>query len=182
MGKLRLRVRQVAVALAATVAVLLTVEAASAAAGEIVDRGVVQAISATAITLRALDGSQVVIALDSSTELLLNGRPVTFDAVVPGSVASAFHEGASPARLVRIVGTARMRTDEGTVVSLAQRVLTLRRDDGSTVQARVGLRTRVRRPNGLPARRAAVRPGRLVRVTHVPGKVAVLIVVLRAGP
>jgi hypothetical protein len=182
MGKLRLRTRRTAAVLAAGVTLLLLAEAASAAAGETVDRGVVQAISSTAITLRALDESQVVIALDAGTELLLNGRPATIDSVFPGFVASAFHEGTSPARLVRIVATARLRTDEGSVVSIARRVLTLRREDGSTVQARVGLRTRVRRPNGQPARRAAVRPGRLVRVTHVPGKVALLIVVLRAGP
>lgn len=159
-------------------AALLMAAPATAARAETVDRGIVQQVAATSITLRALDGSAVSIPLGPQTRFILNGSPATVAAIGPGQAAAVFHDASLPARLVRASGGTAVRTLEGVVVSVIGRVLTLRLPDGSTTGIRVGQRTAVVRANGRPARRIAVQPGRAVKVTYVPGRVARLIVLL----
>lgn len=152
---------------------------AVAAAREDVNRGVVQEVSPTAITLRALDGSSLTITIGPGTMIRVNGRAASLSTVRPGFVATAFHDGAAPARLVRAVGTLAREVAQGTVVRRANGVLTVRTDAGTVLEVRLGARTAIRRTNGVPARRGALRPGRWVRITYVPGRVADLVVVGR---
>lgn len=154
-------------------------QAATAAAAEIVDRGVVQSVTSGSIVLRALDGSTVEIAVGQGTILRLNGRRATLTEIRPGHVAAVFHEPSAPARLVRAIGTSRLRTDDGRITRVRRLVLTVRAGGGELLQVRLGLRTRIRWADGKPAGRLALRVGRAVRVTHVPGRVAELIVVMR---
>ena len=62
------------------------------------------------------------------------------------------------------------------VVSRAARELTIRTDAGETKSFRITPRTKIRW-HGLPVRIAAIRPGRLVEVTHTPVGEALRIVI-----
>jgi hypothetical protein len=166
-------------ALAAVAAAFALPQRATAAAAEIVDRGVVQSVTSGSIVLRALDGATVEIAVGPATILRVNGRRATLTEIRPGHVAAVFHEPAAPARLVRAIGTSRLRTADGRITRVGRLVLIVRAADGETLRVRLGLRTRIRWADGRPAGRRALRIGRDVRVTHVPGRVAELIVVMR---
>jgi len=175
------RVSRLAIAISIAAAALLAAflpAPATAAAVETVDQGVVQASSPSSLTLRRLDGTTVTVAIGPATIVRVNGRPSSIEAVLPGFVARAFHEGPAPARLVRAVGTLTLRDVEGVVVEVVPRLLTLRTPTGETVAVRMGKRTVVQRRNGLPAARRALRPGQAVRARFVPGRVAELVVIV----
>jgi hypothetical protein len=141
-----------------------------------VDRGVVQSITPTQIVLRELDGSVVALAVDASTRVLLNGAPARLRQIKPGFVATVVHDGTLPARVIRAFGRVGPVVDRGVVVSRGAGLLTVQRADGSQVTVRLTVETIVRWRNGTPARRAAIRPGRLVEVTHTAKGVARLVV------
>lgn len=163
---------------AAAASLLVGVAGARAAAGETVDRGVVQSVSDGALALRRLDGTTVTVTVGPATTVRVNGRKASLAAIAPGFVAQAFHAGSAPARLVRAVGTVSLRTEEGTVVAAGLRLLTLRTAAGGTVAIALGPGTVVQRPNGRQAARRALRPGMTVRATYAPGRAAELVVIL----
>lgn len=150
---------------------------ARAAAQVTVDKGIVQSVSAGELILRTLDGSTVALPLGPETRYRLNGVDATLADLRPGLVASVTHDGSGPARLVRAFGTVKV-VERGTVESVSRVALTLRRLDGTTVTVGLAPSTAYRK-FGRPAKRGAVRPGRLVRVTYVVGKPASLVAVVR---
>lgn len=173
-----LRARLLLVLAAAALALLLWSGPARAGTAELTtDKGVVQAVSATDIVLRELDGSTLTLALGPRTVFRLNGSPATVIDIRPGLVAAVTHNGDRPARLVRAFGRVQV-VERGVVESVTPAELVLRRADGTRVTVELGSETKVRRL-GRPAGRAAVRPGRLARVTYVPGSPARLVAVVR---
>ena len=161
--------------LVACLATLGLAGAASAAVGELeIDRGIVQSVSATQIVLRELDGSSVALAVNADTRVLLNGSPAQLADVKPGFVAAVGHNGTRPARYVRAFGRVATNVDRGVIASVSGRRFTLRRADGSVLSLRITASTRVRL-NGLPATVAAIRTGRLARVTYTADGTAKLV-------
>ncbi len=169
------------VSMVAALVVSLTV-AATATAARItlqIDRGVVQTISLSRITLRELDGSTVSIAVGPSTRVRLNGLPAAIADIEPGFVAAVAHDGAAPALAIRAFGRVARTLDAGVIVTRGGARLTIRTADGRSLTFRITLRTRIRWRR-LPATVAALRPGRVAAVTHTAAGVALRIVV-RAG-
>ena len=163
--------------LAALVVALSLAGTATAASRELtIDRGVVQSISSTRIVLRELDGSTIAIAAGLRTRVLLNGLPAALSDIRPGYVAAVSHDGSAPARMIRAFGRVQSTTHRGVVVSVAARAFVIRTADGATLMLRLTARTRIRW-RGLPARIAAIQPGRVVEVTVTPRGEAIRVVV-----
>jgi hypothetical protein len=141
------------------------------------DKGVVQAASSASIVLRGLDGSTVSLSLGPATVVRLNGNPATAADLRPGLVAAVTHRGPRPARIVRAFGTVKV-VERGTVEAVSTQELVLRRPDGSVVTIPWDAATTVRK-FGRPARREAVRVGRLARATYVPGSPAIRVAIVR---
>jgi hypothetical protein len=162
----------------AAIAALAVASGSPAAARDLtVDRGVVQSIAPTQIVLRELDGSMVTLAVDGSTRVLLNGVPARLRDIRPGFVAAVVHDGSQPARVIRAFGRVGLVVDRGVVVSRGAGLLTIQRADGTQLTVRLTAETVVRWRNGVLARRATIRPGRRVEVTHTLKGVARLVVV-----
>ena len=153
-------------ALAATLALAGTAAAATRAPQ--IDRGIVQSVSPTAIVLRELDGSTAVLAVGPATRVLVNGFRATLADVEPGFVARVTHNGEAPARAVLAFGRVQLTVTRGNVAAVSARALTVRTAGGENVTFRITARTKIR-VRGLPTRLAAVRPGRVVDVTHTRG-------------
>jgi hypothetical protein len=83
-------------------AVLVRAFGTSAAAATINDRGVVTAISSTAITL-ATDAGPRTIALDRSTQFRVAGIPAGPHAVRPGAIVVVTHGPDAPAVVVNVL-------------------------------------------------------------------------------
>jgi hypothetical protein len=149
--------------------------AASTRALEI-DRGVVQSVSPTTIVLRELDGSSVALAVAPSTRIRVNGFAATLADIDPGFVAAVTHDGNAPAVLIRAFGRPTVVVDRGRIVSFAVRRLTIRAESGQTLTFRVTARTRILW-RGVPATRAALRPGRFAVVSHTPAGEALRVAV-----
>jgi hypothetical protein len=165
------------VSLIALVFALALAGTATAATRELrVDRGVVQSVSSAQIVLRELDGSTIAIPVGPRTRVLLNGQPATLGDIRPGFVAGVTHNGSTPARVIRAFGRLTPAIDSGVVVSVLRTAIVIRTPDGATMRFRVTARTKIRW-RGLPATIAAVRPGRLVQVTHTQGGAAIRIAV-----
>lgn len=142
------------------------------------DRGIVQSVSTSEITLRGLDGSVIALAVGRATRVRVNGRPALLADVRPGFVAAVVHNGSAPARAVRAFGRITRVTERGIVTALSPRAITLRTRDGSMLTVALDASTRFRR-FGVPVKRAAARPGALVAVIHQAGGTARQVTVLR---
>ena len=155
--------------LAVLVACLATLALAGTASAGLrdlmIDRGIVQSVSASQIVLRELDGSSVALAVNATTQVRLNGLPAQLTDIQPGFVAAVAHNGSRPARVVRAFGRVATTVDRGVIASVSAKQFTLRRAAGSLLTLRITLSTRVRL-NGFPATPAAIRPGRFARVTY----------------
>lgn len=159
---MRLRVTLLSVCL---LGALLAAGTASAGFRNLVlDRGIVQSVSASQVVLRALDGSTISITVGPRTRVSLNGDPAVITAVQPGYVATVLHDGNRPAVYVRAVGRAPLVVDKGIVVSVSSTSLTLRTAAG-VVTIAVGPSTSVQ-VNGQPASITDLRPGYPVEVAH----------------
>ena len=144
---------------------LLAAGAASArTAGLVVDKGIVQSVSAGQVVLRALDGSTITITVGPKTRVFLNDSPAPLSAIQPGYVAGALHDGSKPAVYVRAVGRAPLVADKGVIISVSSGSLVLRTLAGP-VTITVGPSTAVML-NGQPASLADLRPGYAAEVTH----------------
>ena len=167
--------------LVACVATLGLAATAGAAVGELeIDRGIVQSVSTSQIVLRELDGSSVSLVVNADTRVLLNGSPAQLADIKPGFVAAVGHNGDRPARYVRAFGRVAANVDRGVIAGVSGRQFTLRRGDGSLLTLRVTPSTRVRL-NGFPATAAAIRPGRLARVTYTTDRKAKLVQLFGRG-
>jgi len=167
-------------ALTAVVAALLLPAAALAAPHPGVNRGVVQSVDASHIVVRALDGSTVTFDVSPRLVVRLNGSPALLGDITPGVVADVGVDGKGRAVLVRAFGAPSTVTERGTVASVTKSSL--------TITTAGGIRTVVLDRNthfkvlGGPGKRAAVRVGVPVAVTHAPdGPAQVVNVLKRAG-
>ena len=144
---------------------LLAAGAASARMGNLVlDRGIVQSVSAGQVVLRALDGSTIPITVGPKTKVFLNDAPAPLSAIQPGYVVGALHDGSRPAVYVRAVGRAVLVVDKGVIVSVSPTSLVLRTGCGAHHDHR-------RAVDGGPAERSVRDPGRppsRVRCRGVP--------------
>ncbi|MGZ4439162.1 MAG: hypothetical protein ACXVZN_02165 [Gaiellaceae bacterium] len=144
---------------------LLAAGAASGrTAGLVVDKGIVQSVSASQVVLRGLDGRTITITVGPKTRVFLNDSPAPLSAIQPGYVAGALHDGGRPAVYVRAVGRASLAVDKGVIVSVSSGSLVLRTAAGP-VTITVGPSTAVML-NGQPATLADLRPGYAAEVTH----------------
>ncbi len=158
--------------LARTCVVLLALVLAGTASARthalVVDRGIVQSVSSSALVLRALDGSTVTITIGPATRVRVNGQPASIGDIRPGFVAAALHDGAQPAVEVRAFGKVRvpLQVDRGVIVSVGGGSIRLREPpDGRVVMLAVDASTQVVL-NGAPASLGDLRPGFLAAVAH----------------
>ncbi len=144
---------------------LLAAGAASArTVNFVVDRGVVQSVSATQVVLRALDGSTITINVGPKTKVLLNDSPAPLSAIQPGYVAGALHDGNRPAVYIRAVGRAPLVVDKGIIASVSATSLVLRTGSGA-VTITIGPATSILL-NGKTATAGDLRPGYAAEVAH----------------
>jgi hypothetical protein len=158
----------------------LVAAAPARAADRVVERGIVQSVDATSVVLRALDGSDVTVALGPRTRLRLNGRAASLDQIRPGLVAEAVTVGAGPARVLRAFGRVEPGVERGALVRLGARALVLRRVAGDRVRIPLGVRTSVWR-GGRRVRLRSLRPGLQLEVALAANGSARVVRVLRAG-
>lgn len=158
---------------------LLAAGAASARMGNpVLDRGIVQSVSAGQVVLRALDGSTIPITVGPKTKVFLNDAPAPLSAIQPGYVVGALHDGSRPAVYVRAVGRAVLVVDKGVIVSVSATSLVLRTGAGP-ITITVGPSTAVQL-NGRSATLADLRPGYAAEVSHRGTEPALQVRALRA--
>jgi hypothetical protein len=144
---------------------LLAAGAASArTAGAVLDRGIVQSVSAGQVVLRALDGRTITITVGPKTRVYLNDNPAPLSSIQPGYVAGALHDGSKAAVYIKAVGRVPLSVDKGVITSVSSGSLTLRTGAG-TVTVTLGTATNVML-NGQPSSVNDLRPGYAAEVTH----------------
>lgn len=154
-------------ALAALVLLLGPATAHAARPRLVVDRGIVQAATATGVTLRELDGGVVTIPVDDSTRIVLNGASAQIQDVEPGFVAATFRSGSGAALLVRAVGRVRPVRHLGAILSTSAAGLVLDTAQGQ-VTATFAPSTQVQL-DGRAATPQDLRPGMRAAVLQLPG-------------
>ncbi len=144
--------------------VALGVAPAASAADRVVERGIVQSADRSGLVLRALDGTEVTVALGTETRFRVNGRPASLTDIRRGFVAEAVTlvPGGS-AVVVRAFGRVAGSAEAGRLVKIRPRSLVVRRDAGGTVRIPVTARTTAWRAGGR-IRFRALRPGMRVQV------------------
>lgn len=142
----------------------LGVAPAATAADRLVERGIVQSADRSGVVLRALDGTDVTVALGPATRFRLNGRPATLTDIRRGFVAEAVTlVGGGPAVVVRAFGRVAGSAETGRVVRVRPRALVVQLDTGGTVRIPLTARTTAWRRGGR-IRLGALRPGMHVQV------------------
>jgi hypothetical protein len=147
-----------------TLLAALAAVAPATAADRVVERGIVQSIDATAVVLRALDGTETTVALTPETRFRLNGQAATLAGIRPGFVAEAVSGPSGPAIVLRAFGRADRQVERGVIVRAAPGMLVLRRAPGDRIRIRITDRTAVWR-GGARVPMRALRPGLRVEVT-----------------
>jgi hypothetical protein len=146
----------------------------------VLDRGIVQSVSAGQLVLRALDGSTITITVGTHTKVYLNDAPAPLSAIQPGYVVGALHDGSRPAVYVRAVGRVAVAVvDKGIILSVSSTSLVLRTAAGP-ITIPVGPSTAVQL-NGRSAGLADLRPGYAAEVTHRGTDPALTIRATRVG-
>ena len=130
-------------------------------------RGIVQALSAKAITLKELDGTTLSVAVDAKTRVFVNGKPASLRDVEPGFAAIAKVKAGRPALELRTFDLSRPHgpgaaaVKSAVVKSVSAIAVVLTKPDGTTVTVLVDARTRVF-IDGKPASLSEVEPGFVV--------------------
>ena len=168
-----------ALALLGIVAAALAAASTATAADRVVERGIVQSVSPTALVLRALDGVEVEVRLGPLTRFRLNDEPATLADLQPGFVAEAVHYGARPALRVRAFGRVATAAERGRLVGVRDAWLILR---GGSGRIRIPLTdgTVVRRSGRLVALRV-LRVGMRVEVVRAADGSAEVVRILRVS-
>lgn len=170
-----------ALVLLATACAVFVAAAAAAAADRVVERGIVQSVGPSALVLRALDGSEVSVAVGPATRVRLNGRLASLADIRSGFVAEAVTlASGGPAVVVRAFGRVASSEEAGRLVGIRPRALVVRRDAGGTVRIPVTARTTVWRAGGR-IRLRALRPGMRVQVVLAPNGSARVVLVQGAA-
>jgi hypothetical protein len=102
------------------------------AADRALERGIVQSVDPAGVVLRALDGTEITVALVAETRYRLNGRPATIADLRPGFVAEVVMSAPGAAIVVRAFGVVERPVEHGVIARLAARGLVLRRGQGDT--------------------------------------------------
>ena len=136
---------------------------APAHAGDrVVERGIVQSVAPTTVALRALDGTEVSVALGPATRYRLNGRAAPASAIRPGFVAEVVSDGTGPAVVVRAFGGGAL-LQSGVLERKRLGTLVIRRTAGGVARIAVTARTGIW-VNGRRAARRALRHGMTVEI------------------
>jgi hypothetical protein len=160
----------------------LVAAAPSAAAGRMVERGIVQSVGPAEVVLRALDGTEVSVPVGPATRIRLNGRPATLTEVRRGLVAEAVTVGDGPAVVIRAFGRLAQEAVVGELVRIRPRALVVRGETGAQTRIAVTRSTRARDGTARIALRA-LRPGMRVQVVRAPNGSARLVrVLVGVGP
>ncbi len=157
-------------------AAALAVASPAFAADRVVERGIVQSVSPSAVVLRALDGTDVTVPVGPATRVRLNGRAAALAAVSPGLVAEAVRVGSGTAVALRAFGRASGRLESGRVVRVLPRALVLRRGPGDTVRVRISARTVVWRGTRTADAKLLRRGMRVTAVLSAAGAARVVLV------
>jgi hypothetical protein len=160
-------------------AAALAAASAVAAGNRVVERGIVQSVEPSQVVLRALDGTDVTIAVGPATRVRLNGQPTMLASILRGYVAEAVTAGNGPAIVIRAFGRIEQGVEIGRLVRMRPRALVVRSDAG-TVRIGLGARTRVWRA-GKVVRVRTLRPGMRVQVVRGPSGGARVVLVLAPG-
>jgi hypothetical protein len=145
-----------------------------------VNRGVVQSVDASHVVVRALDGTIVTFDLSPRLVVRSNGGPASLTDVSPGVVADIAVDGKGRAVMIRVFPVPSSVTDRGVVLAVSKTSLTVSTAGGPRTVA-LDRNTRFKVQGG-PGKRAAVRVGVLVAVSHAPdGPAQVVNVLKRAG-
>ena len=152
--------------------------AAAPAADRVVERGIVQSVTPTAVVLRALDGTDVTIALGPDTRYRLNGIPVRRGRIGVGFVAEAVTSNGGTAIVLRAFGKAAPVIRTGRLLRVGMDAVVLRLGGGARVRIPLDARTTVRRA-GAPEPIAALERGMRVRVRLADDGSARLVTILR---
>ncbi len=156
----------------------LVVAGHASAADRVVDRGIVQSVTPTAVVLRALDGMDVAIALGPDTRYRLNGFPVRRGRIGVGLVAEAVTSNGGPAIVLRAFGHAAPVVRTGRLLRVRVDAVVLRLGSGARMRIPLDARTTVRRA-GAPAPIADLQRGMRVRVRLTADGAARLVTILR---
>jgi hypothetical protein len=169
-----------ALVLAAVCAVLVAA-APSSAAGRVVERGIVQSVGPATVVLRALDGSEVAVAVGPATRVRLNGRAATLAMVRRGFVAEAVTSGNGSAVVVRAFGRAAEEAVVGELVRIRPRAIVVRSGTGERLRIPITRATRAWRGSATVALRT-LRSGMQVQIVRTPkGAARVVLVLAGAG-
>jgi hypothetical protein len=160
------------------VAAALVVAGPAAAADRTVERGIVQSVSPTAVVLRALDGTDVAVALGPDTRFRLNGRAVRLARIQPGLVAEAVSYGSGPAAVLRAFGAPVPAVHTGLLLRIGSHAVVLRLRGGARMRIPLADQTTVRRAGRLVGLRALQR-GMQVRVRLAADGTAGMVTILR---
>jgi hypothetical protein len=152
--------------------------ALAGSADRIVDRGIVQSVTADRLVIRALDGSERPVVLQPGTRVVLNGAPVSLAAIRPGLVAEVVSDELGTARVVRAFGRAATDVVRGIVLEITTARLRVRQAGGQAVNVPLTPRTRFR-VGPIPARLRVVRAGHTVEAILAGDGTARAIVVRR---
>jgi hypothetical protein len=107
-------------------------------------RGIIQALSAKAITLKELDGTTLSVSVDAKTRVFINGKRALLREVKPGFAAIAKGKAGEPARELRTFDLSGQQGPVGAVVkSVSGTTVVLTEPDGSTVTVVVDAKTHV---------------------------------------
>ena len=164
----------------AAVCAALVAAAPSPAAGRVVERGIVQTVAPATIVLRALDGTEVTVAVGPETRVRLNGRAATLAMVRRGFVAEAVSSGSGPALVIRAFGRAAEEAVVGKLVRVRPQVIVVRSGTGERMRIPVTRGTRAWRGTATVALRT-LRGGMQVQIVRT-AKGAARVVLVLAGP
>ena len=155
----------------------LVAAAPSPAAGRDAERGIVQSVAPAAIVLRALDGTEVTVAVGPETRVRLNGRAATLAMVRRGFVAEAVSSGSGPALVIRAFGRAAEEAVVGKLVRVRPQVIVVRSGTGERLRIPVTRGTRAWRGTATVALRK-LRGGMQVQIVRTPNGAARVVLVL----
>ena len=164
----------------AAVCASLVAAAPSPAAGRVIERGIVQSVGPATVVLRALDGSEVTVAVGPATRVRLNGRAATLAMVRRGFVAEAATTANGPAVVIRAFGRAAEEAVVGELVQIRPEVIVVRSGTGERLRIPVTRVTRAWRGTATVALRT-LRSGMQVQIVRT-AKGAARVVLVLAGP
>jgi hypothetical protein len=165
----------------AAVCAALVAAAPSPAAGRFVERGIVQSVGPATVVLRALDGTEVTVAVGPATRVRLNGRAATLAMVRRGFVAEAVSSGNRPAVVIRAFGRAAEEAVVGELVRIRPQAIVVRSGTGERLRIPITRATRAWRGTATVALRT-LRSGMQVQIVRTPkGAARVVLVLAGAG-